>query len=658
MASVSEDAGRHASRTLGLPLRAQASTWLAVCALAGYYVASMSRDLSLYDSGELALAAVQLGLGHPPGQPLHALLGFAGSRLAFWAAPFGVNLASALPAAFTVLPAVSLAQTLGGTRLSQRARSALPWLIALIGLHPSLWEPATRTEVYALANLGAVWGIASALAAIMGRGRSQSAAGEMFRAGLALGLSASANPAIAVGAALALTPALVHAVWRKQLPWSVFARALAGGLCGLLPYAYLPLTAARPDVFVWGGLHDPASYWRYLTLRDYARNQTIHGELWLEHAGLWFAWAARQLLLPLLVLGLAGYARATAARSVALFVFAFGLALISFNVSWHLDVPDYNGYMGSAYWLLAAGAGAFTAAALSRGQPIAALASAVCLLVPLSAAPSPAVRTRHLDRLARALAEQVLREAPHDAVVIAFADHFAGTLFYLQEIERTRPDVVVVAYGLCGSSWHWQHIRQRHPDLRSSELQGAGGRVGRVQRFLSANPQRPVLVERLSLAREFGLASCASGLYVRTGALCDGTDHYDPAGAKLLARSLAQLDDGSPSALAAIADVSCGAGEALWRLGRPREAHEMLLAGVARTRWPAKLGSDALIAQVPAWHGPASTWQRSAALGDPGRNLFLAGAIVDASGQSAEARGYLRAAARVGLPEALGLLKR
>ena len=301
--------------------------------------------------------------------------------------------------------------------------------------------------------------------------------------------------------------------------------------------------------------------------------------------------------------------------------------------------------MGSAYWLLAAGAGAFAAATLTRGQSIGALAIAVCLLVPLSAAPSPAARTRHLDRLARALAEQVLREAPRDAIVIALADHFAGTLFYLQEIERARPDVVVLAYGLCGSSWHWQRIQQQHPDARRSELQGAGGRVGRVQRFLSANPQRPVLVERLSLARELGLASCAGGLYVRTGALCDGADHYDPAGAQLLARSLALLEDGSPSALAAIADVSCGAGEALWQLGRPREAHEMLLAGVARTRWPAKLGSYALIAQVPAWRGPASRWQRSAALGDPGRNLFLAGAIVDASGQSAEAKGYLQAAA-------------
>jgi hypothetical protein len=656
MASDSEeDAGKSACRTLGLPLHGRTSSWLAVCALTAYYVASMSRDLSLYDSGELALAAVQLGLGHPPGQPLHTLLGFLGSRLAFWSAPFGANLASALPAGLTVLPAVSLAQTLAGPRLTGAARRQLPWLIGVMGAQANLWEPATRVEVYALAALCAVWGVASAMPALLGRQHRQ-AAGDLFRAGLALGLCASANPAIAVATAAALGPGLLRAAFRHELPWSAIASACGGGVLGLLPYAYLPLTAARSDVFVWGGLHGAASYWHYLTLRDYAHNQTISLDVWLTHAWRWFEWAARQLLLPWLVLGLAGHLRASGGRSVALLLFAFALALISFNVNWNLDVPDYNGYLAAAYWVLAAGAGAFAASALSNRQPVAALTIAACLLSTLYAAPTLASRTRHLDHLARALAEQVLREAPSHAIVIAFADHVAGTLFYLQEVERARPDVVVLAYGLGASSWHWQRIQRLHPDLRRSQLQGPGGRLGRVQRFLAANPERPVIIERLALARELERASCPGGLFVRTGALCDGTDHYDAAGAKLLASQLALLNDGSPSALDAIADVSYGAGEALWRLGRPREAHAMLLAGVARARWPAQLGSSPLIAQTPAWNGPASAWQRSAALGDPARNLFLAGAIVDASGQSAVARGYLRAAARAGLPEAEALL--
>src|SRR6476469_6630019 len=83
--------------SLWLPLRAPTAAWAATLALFVYLVATMARDLSLYDSGELALAAVQLGLGHPPGQPLHTLLGFALSHIPWVPKLIGACLASALP---------------------------------------------------------------------------------------------------------------------------------------------------------------------------------------------------------------------------------------------------------------------------------------------------------------------------------------------------------------------------------------------------------------------------------------------------------------------------------------------------------------------------------------------------------------------------------
>src|SRR4051812_26676681 len=64
------------------PLSPRTSARWACAALATYECATMSRNLSLYDSGELALAAAQLGLGHPPGQPLHTLLGYLAARIA------------------------------------------------------------------------------------------------------------------------------------------------------------------------------------------------------------------------------------------------------------------------------------------------------------------------------------------------------------------------------------------------------------------------------------------------------------------------------------------------------------------------------------------------------------------------------------------------
>jgi hypothetical protein len=46
-----------------------------------------------------------------------------------------------------------------------------------------------------------------------------------------------------------------------------------------------------------------------------------------------------------------------------------------------------------------------------------------------------------------------------------------------------------------------------------------------------------------------------------------------------------------------------------------------------------------------------------AALGDPARNLFLAGAIVGSAGDRVAAQRYLHAAADAGLPEARALLR-
>src|SRR5215471_13052444 len=43
-------------------------------ALLGYWF-TFARNVTLVDSGELILAAAELGVAHPPGTPLHSLLG-------------------------------------------------------------------------------------------------------------------------------------------------------------------------------------------------------------------------------------------------------------------------------------------------------------------------------------------------------------------------------------------------------------------------------------------------------------------------------------------------------------------------------------------------------------------------------------------------------
>lgn len=623
-----------------------------VC-LAIYYVLSMSRDLSLYDSGELALAAQQLGLGHPPGQPLHTLLGHVCAWLSPAGALFGINLLSALPSALCVLPATRIAEALSGPQAARMARRWLPCLFIPLGMHESVWEPSTRVEVYALATFCALCAVASALplmAAVPAGRRVQARAA--WGTGILLGLSASANPGVALATGAALAPGVLLT---RSLP--LILRVGCGGILGLLPYLYLPLVAARADAFVWGGLQDGPSVLRYLSMRDYGQNRGLGALGVLEHALAWGVWALRHLLGPWLIFGLGGFWRGRHGLRfgylVPLIAFALVLMLVSSNVVWDLEIPDYNGYLAIAYWLAAAGSAALFARSYAHGRGMACAVLALCLIASVASAPAPWMRTRHEDFLARHLAEQVLHEAPPGAIVISNADYYAGSLLYLQEAEHQRPDVTVLAYGLSGSSWHWRHIMRRHPDLAPVDLEHRGPRRLRVRDWLARNSAHPVLVEELGIARELDLPVCPGGLYLVVADRCDAAPR--PISAQLLAADLHVLDGGSPSAAEAIAQVSEHLGSALWQLGAVAMAHEVLLAGVPRAHWPARIADMHELAEGIAG-SPPPRWKRPAALGDPARNLFLAGALVSRAGQSHLARGYAQAAANMGLPEALQLL--
>jgi hypothetical protein len=254
----------------------------------------------------------------------------------------------------------------------------------------------------------------------------------------------------------------------------------------------------------------------------------------------------------------------------------------------------------------------------------------------------------------------VLSEAPPNAIVISETDAITGALFYLQGAERVRPDVSVLAYGLASSSWHWEQLFRAHPDLKRIALKGPGGRAGRVRRWLDANAQRPVSLESWYTGRDMGLTMCEGGLFLRAAAACENATTADrEAVANLIAKQLAALGEGSPSVGGALAQTSYTLGEGLWRIGDASAAHAVLLAGVPKPLWPARTMSEGFerVAAPPPSAAPIA-YSKPAALGDPGRNLFLAGAIVSAAGDRSLATEYLRAAAKAGLPEAERLLSR
>jgi hypothetical protein len=632
------------ARTLWLPLEARRASWIAAAALLVYYVWSSSLDLSVYDSAELALVAVQGGLGHPPGQPLHTMLGWLLAHIPGLRPLVAVNLLSSVPAALTVLPVVSLAEGLSA-EAPARAHARRPLsaaVVALAGAHALVWDAATRVEIYALAAFVILWALARLAAASTPRG--------FLAAGIAFGLGASVNPVIAAIAVLAVAPVVIA----RRPGVRLVGFAVAGGVIGLLPYLYVPLVGWRQDVLVWGAPTGGAALRRFLTAADFAPNMKITVAMVVHHVVEWIGWSFRWGVAPFVLAGLLGHALLGGGpRALGRWVAAAALGLtvlyLATNVVWRLDNPDYLGYLAAPWWLATAGVAGLVGAARTRW--IAGGLAAIALGAVTLATPTPLGRTRRHDRLARSLAEGALAEAPPGAIMVLESDHWVFPLFYLQEAEAHRADVVVLAYGLTSSSWYWEHLHRRHPELVRVPLRGPGGQAERVRRFLAANP-RPLLVERASVADRLAVQPCAVGWLARAGAACLGAVDAASGPTRVVEEELARLYEGSPPAEGVLAQVALDRGEALWRLGQARAAYAALLAGVPpslrhRLRVPAELLGDA-----PPLTVPLPNWRIQTALGHPARNLLVAGELARAAGQAALAEQLERAAAGLGLPEA------
>lgn len=663
--------------TLFLPVEARAAALAGALLVFAYDALTLAPDLSFYDSAELAMVSVQLGLSHPIGQPLYTLSSALFAHLPGVPPLLGLALFSALAHALCVVPLVAVAEALD-PRETTRAHGALrAGIIAALALAWPIWESATRVEVYALTSLLCCWTLARAMPLVRAAPRVEGLAAEKARAatrqalvvGVALGLLGATNAYLAVFTAAALLPAIIAAAWTRRVPPRALAALVGGGLLGLLPYLYVPLVAGRTDVVVWGAPTDSAALLAYFRGADYARNRGIDATGFFQHLRDWLAWSVPAGVLPALLVGIGGHialgrGRALGRSAVAILA-ASTIALLCSHAVFHVDITDYVDYLAPALLLSSAGSAALVAhvtAASPRGPVLAAALASTLLGVTLFAAPGIHARTRSHDRAARVMAAGALDEAPRDAVVVVSSDHWAAPMLYLQEVEQRRTDVVLVLYGLTSSRWYWEHLYRRHPRLARIELRAPGGRDGRVRRLLDALPDRAVHVSDAELARTLGLVPCEVGYLVRVrpcvdtalGAASEIAPLDSAAATRALADTMNTVRTGSPATDGALAEVAVGRGAMLWRLGHPAAALHALLAGVPPAQRPrgAQIDSRALAA-APPLRGELPTWREPAALGDPRRALFLAGALMRAAGAPDAARIYTAQAVSLGLPEAI-----
>lgn len=192
------------------------------------------------DSPELVAGATELGVVHPPGHPLYAVLARAFELLLpLGPLPFRLSVLSALFAGLSGWLLFRLSRRLL-TEASLGLRGldlvALAGALAL-GLAPSLWLQAQRAEVYTLNLFLVLLALDLAL---------RDDARCTWLAGLVVGLGLAHHHYLVA----LCVPALAVPILARGRPAAWLGGALAGA-AGLLAYSYLPLRGRLPLIVNW-----------------------------------------------------------------------------------------------------------------------------------------------------------------------------------------------------------------------------------------------------------------------------------------------------------------------------------------------------------------------------------------------------------------------
>lgn len=410
-----------------------------VAALA-LYTWTLHGDVQPADSGELQIAALLLGIPHPPGYPLFTLLGWLFAHLPLPLSLFGrVSWLSAVSAALTLTVAARAVWEVSPTRLAALAGGVAA---LAIGVSTTFWAQATTTNIRSLTALFAVlmlW--------VSTRTWHSPDPARLREFALVTGLGVAHHGSLVFIAGV-LGVWVVARLWRQgELSAGVVLSATLILVATQAVWLYLPLRDAAGARFAPGTLRTLQGLLFHVLARGFggdmlafAAPDVLGQRLALSPVLLRF-----QFSLPVLLGLVAGWAMLIVRQRALGLVWLIAWVLHGF-ISLTYRAPQTVEYALPCWVLLGVAGGAGAATALTGSQTRRAALIAVSLLLLLAIRDgwerSMSYRWLAADRTARIRAEQTLRAAPSGAVIFA-QWHQATPLWALQDVEGLRLDVRV-----------------------------------------------------------------------------------------------------------------------------------------------------------------------------------------------------------------------
>jgi hypothetical protein len=459
------------------------------------YALTFNPNVTFTDNGELASAAIKLGISHPTGYPLFTLLGFVWSLLPIMSSKIAqMNFLSSI---FVATSSIFLFLTVrvlianfiyfenvknsnkkkSNTDRISKKLSLENWQINTISLITSftyitaltIWEQALFFEVYSLqlllVNLFFYFILKAYFADALQDNKTHQLNRFWLISTFILGLLLT-NHLIAIW----LIPSFVWIMLRNSQDKFNFSKLTTKniltiiiiGTITLFLYAYLPIRSAMLPEINWGWVHRSFDKFLYhLSGKQYQVWMFSDSSVAIDNLGEFFALLPKQfgyIGLFVLIFGLIILVKNKT-------IFFFILAVLAFNILYAMNysIFDIETYFVTSYTILMLVLSLGFVWIIQKQPKIIFLG----LLIPiLNLSINIAHTNKSEDALVKEYAYNLADNVEQNAIIFSSQwDFFVGPFIYLQNVENYRKDIVIFETELVRRTWYPKQFAKTHPEI-------------------------------------------------------------------------------------------------------------------------------------------------------------------------------------------------
>ena len=468
------------------------------------YAITLCPTVEFIDSGELALAAKNLGIAHPTGYPLYTLFGRIAALIPWNTLIIKVNFLSLLFTSFAVgflyLLLSEILSLFKDLRNRHYSRELISWGTALfVAFSPVWWSQGTTNEVYSL-NLIlialAIWAMVKSLRVEMPQAKW------LILSSYTLGLSLTNHLS-----AIYLIPGFIYIIVIELIKARDKGRLLIFLiLFFIIPatlYLFLPIRAQYKPFLNWGGVSDPNFFFNHISGWQY--------RIWmfdkpLEAFGR-IGSAARLLMQQYGFIGLSlvlGGIVFTAIKLRKIFIFAILVIVLNLIYVLNYEITDIESYylpMILIFAIFMTIGFYFLYDLLSRRLKNQKAIEIIPIIVFIALAFSNLLANFHeSDRSGKTYAREgsldILKSmAPKGLALVENWDFYSPYL-YLHFENNINPDRVMLDKELMRRSWYIDFIRRLHPDIYNRSKREFDEFLRRVEPFERSRPFDPEVIDQ------------------------------------------------------------------------------------------------------------------------------------------------------------------